>query len=207
VNEFDEVLKKHNDNNTKNYQKLDQNAGDEKLRKAIFYAKAIYQPKNNQYFVNNSEIEFVAQQCYEKYGFEAIEKLFNSVKEQRLLGLLRKKWTVNSMEDDLLKLNGELEKEVKKPFEISEKEQFNRYIHLVYAENEINVMALDTRPNKLLTNISNMAYLKYKLSDIEALIDYFNSRSEFRHSRYGKKITFLDLEKDIHEAVSDMGNK
>ena len=152
--------------------------------------------------LNNAEIEFVAELCLKKFGFEAIESLYNSFKDQKLLGLIKRKWTVNSMEDDIQKIFGVFEEKGDIKVGIPEKEQFNRYIHLVYAENIPGVMVLESPPDEYLTKIAAEAYLKLKIEDLEALMDYQLSNEDFRFSRYGKKITFEDLQKDVNEAIN-----
>jgi hypothetical protein len=85
--------------------------------------------------------------------------------------------------------------------------QFNRYIHLVYAPNKVGEMVLEQKPIPYLTDICMQAYAKIKIEDLEALVDHANSNSKFRQSRYGKKITFQDLQKDIEEAISKVNYK
>lgn len=184
--------------------RLDSCSGDENLRMAMFYTKSIYQPKNNQYFVNNADIELATEINLKRFGLATIKNLYDTFREQNQLGL-RKKWTVNSIEDDLLKLmGGDVVKEPVKSG-ITDQQQICRYLHLIYAPTICGEPGLDRPPAPKLVALSKLVWITLPM--IEGLIDHTFRDDDFRTSCYGKNIDENELKKDINKALKGHKNE
>ena len=175
--------------------KLDQTPGDEQLRMAIFYTKSIYQPKNNQYFVSNAEIEIATEVNLKKFGFEAIEKLYHAVRDANQLGILRRKWTVNSIEEDIYKVTGLYVEQEKVKSGITEQQQICRYLHILYAPNVTGEWVFEQEPIDYLVDMSKQKNIS--LSDLECLMDYARLNRSFKYGRNVDNYT-----KDLKEAIN-----
>jgi hypothetical protein len=173
--------------------KLDQTPGDEQLRMAIFYTKSIYQPKNNQYFVSNAEIEIATEVNLKKFGFDAIEKLYHAVRDTNQLGMLRRKWTVNSIEEDIYKVTGLYVEQEKVKSGITEQQQICIYIHILYAPNIPGEWVLEQEPIDYLVNMSKQKNIS--LNDLECLMDYAQNNRSFK---YGRSVA--NFAKDLKDA-------
>jgi hypothetical protein len=148
---------------------------------ALALIRTIYWPKPRgksgvAYFVTQEEIEYAARKAVEKYGIEMIKKFFDQMKENELIGM-RDEWTIAAVQDDIDSFLGKAPKEkpVAKKVEvpkISDEQQSNRYMHLIYAPNQVNVDVLKGKPIEKITHLSKTMDLKYGHKAIEILMDY-----------------------------------
>lgn len=76
-------------------------------------------------------------------------------------------------------------------------DQISRYLHIIYAPNIPGVHVLEESSRPYLNELARQANSKFKLEDIETLIDYFSFSEEFRRSSYGRKVNLIELGTDI----------
>jgi hypothetical protein len=171
---------------------------------ALALIRTIYWPKHNKkghlaYFVTQDEIEYATRRVISKYSIETIKKFFAHMKENELIGS-RGEWTLSAVEDDLDTFLGKKTKP--KPIEnkitISDMEQSNRYMHLIYARNVINVDVLKEKPIEKISVLTTCMANKYGHKAIEILMDYC-----IWHRLIPKKgaWTHLTVEQDINTAI------
>lgn len=197
--ELEKIFNTKLDDGKNNKQQLDP-----ELLEAISLIRSIYWPKANAkgylaYFVTNAEIELIAERALNKYGIDTIRAFFDFVDHNELNGK-REKFTINSMDADLDAFLGKPAKEKPKPSDpkISDFEQSCRYLHLIYAPNQLNVDVLKQPPIAKLVTLTESMVKKYGHKAIEILIDYC-----IYHKLIPKKgaWTHLTVEADIKTAI------
>jgi hypothetical protein len=180
---------------------------DEDKKEAAILMRAIYYPRTADkhgkppYYLSNDEVSFVSKRCLVKYGLDAIRKFYEQVKKDDLLGK-RMDFDLDSMGDDLDLFLGFAHKEKVKPKDdkpqISDEQQSNRYMHLIYAPNQTNVDVLKGKPIEKITHLSKTMAAKYGHKAIEILMDFL-----IWHRKIPRKgqWTHLTVEADILAAI------
>ncbi|RPH41138.1 MAG: hypothetical protein EHM87_20485 [Burkholderiales bacterium] len=131
-----------------------------------------HQPR---YYVTNDAFIYAMRQVEKKYSLEQLAEFHADCRERDLLGK-RKSWHVNAPIEDMDKFFAEKKDKASGEFSkknaISDDEQSNRYMHLIYAPNKPNVDILKQKPIEKITHLTNCMTAKYGHKAIEVLLDY-----------------------------------
>jgi len=176
---------------------------DEDKKEAFVVTKAIYHPrlidKNGkpQYFLSNEEVDYVSKRALDKYGLDVINKFYEKMKSEDLLGK-RHDFSLHSMEHDIdvflgKKIDKKPEEEVKQnPDEIT-----CRYLHLIYQPLDLEDIFAE-KTNGKIVDLNRSGLKKYTHNDVEILMDYC-----IYHNLMGKNthLDFDSVQKDILRAI------
>jgi hypothetical protein len=178
---------------------------DEEYLEALSLIRSIYWPRPQKnghvkYFVTAAEIDLIVERALKKYGINTIRLFFDFIDHNEMMGK-RDSFTINSIDEDMEAFLGKPSKEKSKPIKnekISDEEQSNRYMHLIYAPNQVNVDVLKEKPIEKITHLSKCMTAKYGHKAIEVLLDYC-----VWHRMIPKKgqWTHLTVESDIKTAI------
>lgn len=176
---------------------------DEDKKEAFVLTKAIYHPRiidrfgKPQYFLSNEEVDYVSKRALDKYGLYVINKFYNKMKNEDLLGK-RSDFSLQSMENDIdVFLGKKVDKKPEEQVKQNPDEITCRYLHLIYQPLDLEDIFAE-KTNGKIVDLNRLVLKKHSHNDVEILMDYC-----IYHNLMGKSPnwTFLTVEKDILTAI------
>jgi hypothetical protein len=169
------------------------------LTKAIYHSRVTDKHGKPQYFLSNEEVDYVSKRALDKYGLDVIQKFYNKMKNDDLLGK-RSDFSLHSMEHDIDVFLGK--KIEKKQLQEEPKENPDditcRYLHLIYFDFLTDDDMFGKKISGKIVDLNRMLLKKYTHKDLEILMDYC-----MQHNLLNKQPnwTFATVENDIRIAI------